>query len=71
MTEILLSFASMPKAAFSSAARSFIRLRSLLQSLFPFRDINARRILSLGDWLEGIMEGEMEMSRTRTKIYGS
>jgi len=59
MTEILPSFASLLKAASSSTARSFVRLRSLLHSLFPFRDINAHRILSLGNWLDRIMEGEM------------
>jgi len=59
MTEILPSFTSMPKPASNSVARSFVRLRSLLHSLFPFRDINAHRILSLGNWLDRIMEGEM------------
>jgi hypothetical protein len=59
ITEILPSFANMPKPASNSAARSFVRLRSLLHSVFPSREANAHRILSHGDCLDRVMEGEM------------
>jgi hypothetical protein len=67
MIEILPSFTSLLKAASNSAARSFVRPRSWLHSLFPFRDINTHRILSLGDWLDRIMEDEMRDEPSKNK----
>jgi hypothetical protein len=59
MIEILPSFASLLKTASNSAARSFVRLRSLLHSIFPFKETNVHRILSHGGCLDRIMEGKM------------
>ena len=67
ITEILPSFASMPKPASDSAARSFVRLRSLLHSVFPFRDTNAHMILSHGGCLDRVMEGEMRNELCKNK----
>jgi hypothetical protein len=65
--EILPSFTSLLKTASNSAARSFVRLRSLLHSVSPSRDTNVHRILSYGGCLDRIMEGEMEDESNKNK----
>jgi hypothetical protein len=67
MIEILPSFTSLLKTASNSAARSFVRLRSLLHSVSPFRDTNVHRILSYGGCLDRIMEGEIGDESNKNK----
>jgi hypothetical protein len=65
--EILPSFTSLLKTASNSAARSLVRLRSLLHSLSPFRDTNVHRILSYGGCSDRIMEGETGDQSSKNK----
>lgn len=67
MIETLPSFASTLKTVSSSAAVSFVHMRSSVHSAFPLKDTNDRRTLSYGDCLDRYMEVRHEVSSSKGK----
>jgi len=67
MIEILPFFASSPKTAFGTAAVSFVRLRSSVHSVLPFKDTSVHRILLSGGCLDRLIEGETGASLNKGK----
>jgi hypothetical protein len=59
MIDIFPSFESSLKTATSSAAVSFVLMRSSVYSAFPFMDPSDRRIRSYGCCLDRFMEGKI------------
>jgi len=59
MIDILPSFERSPRTASSSAALSFVRMRSSVHSAFPLKDTNFHRTLSYGSCLDRPMEGKI------------